>query len=468
MFSHLARLFSCDINESNLAIRTEQIRARLRSYPLMIISQLVIALLLVALMWGKLPHSVLLIWLAVLFTELMVESYYAWRNAVSIGSVEECSRWRDRLLVSVTMAGMIWGSGGVLLFVPDDLTYQALLICVFLGMAAGAATTNPVFPPALYIYISLVTLPLMLLNLAIGDRAHLILAGMLLMYWGFLLSTGRGLSKTFELSLRRSIENEQLLAQLTEEKQDVEQSFHIKSRFLAAASHDLRQPVHALALLAGALKGHVQDAEGDTLCNKLELSIEALSGMLNALLDVSRLDAGVVKPCYELFALQPLLDRLYDEFKVFADKQGLRLEMSGCDSLVYSDAVLLELVLRNLISNALRHTPHGEISLSCHPVENGVQLTVRDTGIGIAPEFLSSIFEEYYQIGNRQRDRRKGLGLGLAIVKRLDKLLGLQLQVSSVPGEGTSFVLLIPERTPDEDPEELHGSDAAGVTDLLV
>jgi len=429
---------------------------------------MVIAMLLVALLWGKLSNSVLLIWLAALFTEMMVESSYACRNPGSVSSMEECIRWRDRLLVSVTMAGMIWGAGGVLLFVPDDLTYQALLICVFLGIAAGAATTNPVFPPALYIYISLVILPLMALNLVIGDRSHLILAVMLLMYWGFLLSTGRGLSNTFELSLRRSIENEQLLAQLTEETHDAEQSYQTKSRFLAAASHDLRQPVHALALLAEALKAHVKDTEGDTLCNKLELSIEALSGMLNALLDVSRLDAGVVKPSYDIFAMQPLLDRLYDEFKVFADKQGLRLEMSGCDALVYSDAVLLELVLRNLISNALRHTPNGEISLRCQVVENGVQLTLRDTGIGIAPEFLSSIFEEYYQIGNRQRDRRKGLGLGLAIVKRLDKLLGLQLQVSSVPDEGTCFVLLIPERKPDEDMEELPANPTAVTTDLLV
>ncbi len=452
MPNQLSKIFLFDINEANLPIRAEQIHARLRSYPLMIVGQIVIALLLVSMMWDKLPQPVLLIWLAALFVELMVESSYAWRDVESISSLEDCKRWRKCLLVSVTLTSLIWGAGGVLLFVPDNLTYQALLICVYLGIAAGAATTNPVFPPALYIYISLVILPLMLLNLVIGDHTHFILAGMLLVYWGFLLSTGRGLSKTFELSLRRAVENEQLLAQLTEEKQRVELASQTKTRFLAAASHDLRQPVHALALLVEALKGHVQGAEGNGLRDKLEISIEALGGMLNALLDVSRLDAGVVKPSCERFAMQPLLDRLYDDFGVFADKQGLHLEIASCDAIVYSDAVLLELVLRNLLSNALRHTSEGEVSLICQPVAGGLQLTVCDTGIGIAPEFLTSIFEEYYQIGNRQRDRRKGLGLGLAIVKRLDNLLGLQLQVHSTLGEGTTFTLMLPERQLAESP----------------
>jgi len=462
MSSHLSRLFSCDINESNLPIRAEQIRARLRSYPLMIVGQVLVAMLLVGLMWHRVELLVLLIWLGVLFAEFAVEASYARSDIANISSFAECRLWRKRLIVSVTVTSMIWGAGGVLLFVPNDLSYQAMLICVFLGLGAGAATTNPVFPPALYIYISLVILPLMLLNVAIGDRAHFILAAMLLVYWGFLLKTGRDLCKTFELSLFRAVENEELVRQLTEEKHLVELASHTKSRFLAAASHDLRQPVHALALQTEVLKGYVQGAEGEALRGRLEVSIDALSGMLNALLDVSRLDAGVVKPNYELFAMQDLLDRLHDEFKVFADKQGLRLVVSGCGVTVYSDAVLLELVLRNLISNALRHTPEGEISLTCELVAGGVQLTVRDTGVGIEPEFLTSIFDEYYQIGNRQRDRRKGLGLGLSIVKRLDELLGLQLQVSSVPGEGTSFVLVIPERKPDEDPAALPGESKAG------
>ncbi len=449
MFDRLAKIASCDIDESNFPIRAEQIRARLQSFPLMLAAQILVALLLVSLMWNKVAHNVLLTWMGALFLELAVEVYYDWRYAAATRNVAECKLWRNRLIVFVSLVGMIWGAGGILLFVADDLAYQALLICVFLGVAAGAATSNPVFPPSLYIYISLLILPLLMINAAIGDRTHFILAVMLAVYWGFVLNAGRELARTFELSLRRTTEIEQLVRQLTEQKQCAEQANQMKSRFLAAASHDLRQPIHALTLYVESLKSHVRGMQGDELHGKVAHSVDVLGSMLDVLLDVSRLDAGVIKPNYELFAMQPLLSRLYQEFFVLAQEKGLRLEMSDCGEQVYSDPLLLERVLRNLISNAIHYTEQGAISITSKTVAEGVELTVCDTGSGIAPEHLPHIFEEYYQIGNQQRDRRKGLGIGLAIVKRLDQLLGYQLRVSSTPGEGSRFVMVIPGGKPD-------------------
>ncbi|MDD2722135.1 MAG: HAMP domain-containing sensor histidine kinase [Gallionella sp.] len=444
MWAALARLFSFEINGGNLAVRVEQIRERLRSYPELIVSQLLVAAMLVALLWNAMDRSILLWWGGVLFVELMLEAYYAWRDVGAISTLEECRYWCGRLILSVALAAVIWGVGGFLMLASTGITYQALVLCVFLGLGAGAATSNPVFPPSLYIFITLMTWPLVLACMMFGDRDHMILAGLLMVYWGFLLKAGRELGGTFELSLQRALENESLVGQLTEEKQRAEQASQVKSRFLAAASHDLRQPVHALALLVEALKIHVQDEAGRNICHKVEISVEALSNMLNTLLDVSRLDAGAIKPCLATFSLKQLLNRLHDEFEVFAIKQGLTLEVSGCDVKVHTDAMLLELVLRNLLSNALRHTHQGSVSLLCRQIEGGVQLVVQDTGVGIAPEFLPHIFEEYYQVGNQQRDRRRGLGLGLSIVKRLDQLLGLHLQVSSVPDVGTNFVMVIP------------------------
>lgn len=444
MFLFLAKQLSFEIDEGNLPIRVEQIRERLRSYPVLIGSQLVVVVLLVCLLWGEMDWRILLGWSVVLFVELSLEAYYAWRDTATLNTLEECRYWCGRLILSVTLAGMIWGAGSFLMLASTSITYQALLLGVFLGIGAGAATTNPVFPPALYIFISLLTLPLVLACVMYGDRDHLILAGLLLVYWGFLLHSGRALGRTFELSLHRAIENEQLVGQLKEETLRAEQASKVKTRFLAAASHDLRQPVHALLMLVETLKPHVSTGQGQEICRRVELSVETLSSMLNNLLDVSRLDAGVIKPNITNFRLKMLLSRLQDEFDVFAEKQGVTLEVSSCDVWVRTDAMLLELVLRNLLGNALRHTHQGSVSVNCREVEGGVELTVKDTGVGIAAEFLPYIFEEYYQVGNRQRDRRRGLGLGLSIVRRLDQLLGLQLQVSSTLGIGTTFMLVVP------------------------
>ncbi len=448
MFDSLAKTLSCDLDVANLPVRAEQIRARLKSYPVMVAGQVLIAGLLVSMMWDKVSHSLLLIWAGVLLVELAVEAFHAWHYAYETRTLDECRLWRARMITFVIITGSIWGTGGVLLFVPDDLAYQALLICVYLGLAAGAATTNPVFPPALYIYISLLMLPLLMVNALVGDRVHIILAIMLTVYLAYVINAGRALAHTFELALRRTFENEQLVEQLTGEKSHAEQSDRMKSRFLAAASHDLRQPLHALNLFLAALKTHVSGARGNELHCKVEHSVEVLSSMLDILLDVSRLDAGVVQPNYQLFTIQSLLIRLKEEFLVLAQEKGLQLEVAECDKQVCSDPVLLECVLRNLISNAIHHSEQGTVSIYYKVIEQGLEVTVQDTGVGIAPENLPHIFEEYYQVGNQSRNRRKGLGLGLAIVKRLDRLLGYQLQVHSILGEGSRFVFIIPEREP--------------------
>ncbi|HEX5337120.1 MAG TPA: HAMP domain-containing sensor histidine kinase [Gallionella sp.] len=446
----------CDIDAANLPVRAEQLRTRLRDFPLMIISQIGMGVLLLGLMWDRMPHDVLLGWLAVQCAAHAFEIYHWWRHREETRDIAECKRWRSRFIVFVTMVGAVWGSAGVLMFVPGDLAYQAMLICVMLGLAAGAVTINPVFPPALYIYVSFLILPVLVASLRVGDVQHLVLGAMLAVYWIFVLNAGRGLAQTFELSLRRSFENAHLVMQLTEEKrraeaaqQQAEQANQMKSRFLAAASHDLRQPMHALTLFVAALKGQVQGGTAAQLAGQIERSVEVLGSMFDALLDISRLDAGVVQPHCETYAIQPLLDRMYAEFSWLAQDKQLRLDVASCDAWIYTDAMLLERILRNLIANAIRYTERGAVSLSCKKTAEGIVLAVRDSGVGIAEEHLPHIFEEYYQVGNVQRDRNKGLGLGLAIVKRLTELLGCRIRVTSVLGEGSCFMLTIPARGPD-------------------
>lgn len=432
-----------------MPLRAEQFRTRLRGYPLMVVSQVVMALLVCGLMWDKVSHSVLLGWLSILYAAHLVEIYHWWRYRHATRTIAECKLWRARFIVFVSMIGVVWGSVGILMFVPGDQAYQALLICVILGLAAGAVTINPVFPPALYIYVSFLILPVLVANVAVGDRTHVILAAMLAVYLVFVLNAGRDLSRTFELSLTRTFENEQLVGQLTEEKQRAEHSSRTKSKFLAAASHDLRQPMQALTLFVEALKGQVHNSRGTELLGQVWCSVEVLNTMFDTLLDISKLDAGIVQPRRELFAMQSLLDRLSGEFVWLAQEKALRLEMTSCDEMICSDPLLLERILRNLMANAIRYTERGVVSVICKPVADGLEISVCDTGIGIAPDHLPHIFEEYYQVGNQQRDRGKGLGLGLAIVKRLEQLLGYQMAVSSTPGEGSRFVFVVSTRSPD-------------------
>lgn len=441
----------CDIDAGNLPIRAEQIRTRLQGYPLMIMTQMLMGLLLCGLMWDKVAHGVLLGWLLTLYATHLIEGGYWWKYKHAARDLVECKQWRTRFIVFVTLIGVVWGSAGVLMFVPDDLAYQAILICVVLGLAAGAVTINPVFPPALYIYVTLLVMPIVFNNMVLADFTHLVLAGMLLVYLAFVLYAGRDLARTFELSLRRGLENARLVVQLTEEKRraelaqhSAEQANQMKSKFFAAASHDLRQPMHALALFVEVLKNRDHDAQAARLIGQLENSVEVLAGMFDALLDISKLDAGVVQPCCEDVRIQSLLDRMYAEFSWLAHDKGLSFEVGNCPHAIYTDPMLLERVLRNLISNAVRYTDQGGVTVTCEQTDDGLRLEVRDSGIGIAPEHLPHIFDEYYQVGNWQRDRNRGLGLGLAIVKRLEQLLGYGMKLESTLGKGSCFTLLVP------------------------
>jgi two-component system CheB/CheR fusion protein len=226
-------------------------------------------------------------------------------------------------------------------------------------------------------------------------------------------------------------------------RQEAEGANLAKSRFLAAASHDLRQPLQTLALLQGLLSNKV---EGDArkLVGLLEQTVGAMSGMLNTLLDINQIDAGVVQVEPTRFALNVLLDRMRDEFTYHARAKNLSFRVIPCSLVVETDVRLLEQMLRNLITNALKYTKTGKVLLGCRRRGDVVSLWVLDTGVGIAAEELVAIFEEYHQIDNTARERTRGLGLGLSIVQRLGALLGLKVRVVSNLGRGSTFAIDLP------------------------
>jgi signal transduction histidine kinase/ActR/RegA family two-component response regulator len=277
--------------------------------------------------------------------------------------------------------------------------------------------------------------------------------------FGYLLTDRfvRALNEAEQLNvdLERRVEEKgaALSAQLrmTREARDAaEAANRAKSSFLAAASHDLRQPLHALGMFSQALALHTHDADGELLVQRITASVTALETLLSALLDVSRLDAGIVVAHPQDFALRPLLDRLADECMPEALERGLSLGVVCGDAVVHSDPVLLERILRNLVTNALRYTDKGGVVVGCRRRGDAWSLEVWDSGEGIAPSELQRIFEEFYQVETRAHDRTRGLGLGLAIVRRLAQLLNHDVSVASRPGRGSVFRVRVPRgvRTP--------------------
>ena len=228
-----------------------------------------------------------------------------------------------------------------------------------------------------------------------------------------------------------------------------------------AAIHDLRQPVHALNLYLGAFSQMEMPPRAATMLGKVRQCAQIMDEMFRTLLDISELDAGAVRPQMGPFALGPLFARARVEFEPQARAKGIDLRVRRCSEYVRSDPALVERILRNLISNAIRYTERGRVLIACRPHGNALRVCVYDTGLGIEPHEQSLVFEEFYQVGNRERDRSKGLGLGLAIVQRLTRLLQTPLILRSHPGRGSLFAFSL-ERAEEVAPPRVHLAPRSG------
>ena len=262
-----------------------------------------------------------------------------------------------------------------------------------------------------------------------------------------------------DITERRRIQNELLAA-----RQSAERANHAKSRFLATASHDLRQPLQTLALLNGTLRRVVADAEVTQILTQQEQAIGAMARLINALLDISKLESGAVTPAPVDFPVAAIFEEIKREFAGVAAAKQLTLEIAAAPVRAHSDPSLIEQVLRNLVSNAIKYTCRGKVALNCLPMPGALlRLEVLDTGIGIPASELACIYDEFYQVDAPANRAHDGYGLGLSIVKRIVELLGLRLQVHSQPGEGSSFSLLLPAAAGLEAPPRPAAAPAAAV-----
>ncbi|HSD39111.1 MAG TPA: ATP-binding protein [Rhodocyclaceae bacterium] len=259
-------------------------------------------------------------------------------------------------------------------------------------------------------------------------------------------------------------------SELRERKEEAERANLAKSRFLAAASHDLRQPMHALGLFIAELADKPHNADTRLLIERISASAEAMENLLDSLLDISKLDAGVVTANPRPFALGPLFERIANEYQHSAQDKGLILRVRPSTYWIDSDPLLFERILLNLVTNALRYTPRGAVMVTARKRGTRIHIEVRDSGIGIPQEAQDSVFQEFVQLDNAARDRSKGLGLGLAIVRRLAELLGHHITLSSQPDRGSIFSVEVRAARPIESKakDERAGADLVGLVVAIV
>jgi signal transduction histidine kinase len=386
--------------------------------------------------------------------------FFYFRYKHEAPSPEQAGKWGTRLVITHFMIGCAWGSAGIVMFRPDFTVYQLMLTFgLFLVTIVSMAGGLTAFIPTVYAIAPPTILPLIIRMLIEGGFVHWVLAAGGILVLGLTLYYSGHLSGLIADSFNMRFENLQLIEALELERQEVslardraEAANRAKSRFLAASSHDLRQPLHTLSLYSAALKLQAPNGATGEIAGHIDKALGALSALVNSLLDISKLDAGAVQPELQGVGLKALIERIEADYRPVARERGLEFRVAAADVQVKTDPVLLESLVRNLVDNAFKYTAAGGVALAAEPDERTVRITVRDTGAGIPAGERERIFEEFYQIGNPERDRSQGLGLGLAIVRRLAQLLGLEVELESEPGRGSTFTVTMP-RAPERDAE---------------
>lgn len=422
------------------------------------------------------PHALAFGWLAAVYTVLGLRWWLLGRLPdMHDRPLQQRLHWATALSL---LNGTVFA---VSLAVAPMLTdFQRMVqTIVLLGLCAGAVATTAGHRVVFQVFLWPVTLTCALTwGLGHGDGGERwldwALAALITFYGLILTSLAKDTYRVFAESVQIRLQQVKSNQQLRQALSQAESAMAAKTRFLASASHDLRQPMHTLSLFGAALARRPLDSEGNVIVTQMNAALQSLSSQMDALLDISKLDAQVVPVNNQVFALQPWLTRLEREFQPAAQRKHLVLRLDcPAHACVDSDPVLLERVVRNLIDNAIKYTVKGEVSVevSSGPDEGIWRLSVRDTGIGIPDHEQARVFDEFYQVGNPERDRAKGLGLGLSIVSRLVDLLDLHLAVRSAPGHGSSFMLNVAaadlaEIQPDADTR--HGPSLPPIRVLVI
>lgn len=345
--------------------------------------------------------------------------------------------------------GIVHGSS-FLFFIYFSIIEQAMQTMILLAICAGAVVTTVGNKPVFLSYLIPALLPISISWFFIDPPSNSLYAGYLigslcLMFGAILIALAYDMDRMFIQSFNIRSEQDENNLKLQAALAEAEQANHSKTRFLASASHDLRQPIHTMSLFSAALEMQELEPASKEIVGHLKTALGSLGSQLDALLDISKLDANIVEVDKRQLNLKGLLTRLGKEFEPLAQEKNILLTINCPNNTwVETDEVLFERILRNLLSNAIKYTDQGSVAANVLIQGSQLSIDIVDTGHGIQDSERQQIFEEFYQVSNPERDRSKGLGLGLAIVKRLIRMLDIKLELSSKADEGSTFTLLMP------------------------
>jgi len=450
----------------DLLVEHEKVRTQYRNMPIAMVGSCVIATLMgAALAKGVEPWKVL-VWMGAVYA-WTIGRFFQWRAFERIDPAPEAIwPWRRFAIVGSLLAGIIWGVGAVVMYVPGGLAYQLFLTMGLLGMGSGCVYASGSVMPSFFAFMYPSILPAAVIFMREDDLLHVTTSALMILYVVLMTLFALRVYGSIDEFISLRFENSGLIEELRRRKEVAEQANIAKSRFLAAASHDLRQPLHALGLFVQALEESPLANRERQVIGNIRHSVDAMEELFNALLDISRLDAGVVQPCVSTIPLATVFDRVRFEYAPIARQKRISLAVMKTSVHVVSDPSLLARIVRNLLANAVRYTDRGGVVLGCRRRGKTVRIEVWDTGRGIPPERHSEIFREFYQLENPERDRRKGLGLGLAIVERLSHLLDHPVELRSTVGKGSMFAITVPLGAREDYVPTESSPEAAGVFDL--
>jgi len=459
------------LKQQELVVRLDLLADKIPSWAAFV--NFFIAVGLVSFVTGDLSLQFRIGWLVGMTVLTVIRSIYMHRYKITPTTIDNVNMRISVACVIAFSIALTFGVYKALAISEDNLATTYIVLILAVGLLTSAAVSIGHILPIYLCFTIPIIAPIVIRLFSFDDSLYHWYASMVVLFTLFCLHVSRSISASVTQSIEMRYENRELLsdlqlekrrthellANLQLEKSRAEEALHreaqanvSKSRFLAAASHDLRQPLNSLRLFTSTLELQTRDTQHRALASQIDASVESLEELFNVLLDISKLDAGTLQVVNRPTDLNQILKRIADDFKPLAIAKNISFYVSSDRNIVVStDALLLERLLRNLVNNAVRYTSEGSVRIETSVKESSVNIAITDTGLGISTEDQVKIYEEFVQLDNPSRDKDQGMGLGLSIVKRIADLLEIPITLNSEPGIGSTFSLSL-ELSNQEEP----------------